>query len=336
MTFSASSAASSSGDKDLTLPAGTRCWVLSNGNAGYEVQGIGLAEMMGVKPEIKRVSPGAPGKWLAPWGPAMKDPAIAAPWPDLLIAAGRQAIPYARMIRKASGGRTFVAVLQHPHVRPSKFDFVWVPAHDRLSGPNVLSTLTSPHRITPEKLAAEAEAFDVQVAHLPRPRVCVLIGGTNKAFTLDEARMETICAGLKAVMEGGASLMVTPSRRTGEAQTAILKRELEGPRAVVWDGKSDNPYFGFMGQADAVIVTCDSVNMVGEATATGKPVHVIELPAISPIKASKFRRFLDALYAEGAARPFAGRLESWDYRPLNATKDVAREIVRRYRARQQG
>ncbi len=217
MTFSASSAASSSGDKDLTLPEGTRCWVLSNGNAGYEVQGIGLAEMMGVKPEIKRVSPGAPGKWLAPWGPAMTDPVIAAPWPDLLIAAGRQAIPYARMIRKASGGRTFVAVLQHPHVRPSKFDFVWVPAHDRLSGPNVLSTLTSPHRITPEKLAAEAEAFDAQVAHLPRPRVCVLIGGTNKAFTLDEARMETICAGLKAVMEGGASLMVTPSRRTGEA-----------------------------------------------------------------------------------------------------------------------
>jgi len=317
--------------EDLKLPPGTTCWLLSNGNAGYEVQGLGLAEMMGVEAVLKRVAPGAPGKWLAPWGPAMQDPEIAPPWPDLLIAAGRQAIPYARMIRKASRGRTFTAILQHPHVNPAQFDFVWVPAHDRLSGPNVLATLTSPHRITPEKLAKEAAAFEPQVAHLPRPRVCVLIGGTNKAFTLDEARMEKICQNLQSVMGTGASLMVTPSRRTGEKQTALLKERLAGTNAVVWDGTGANPYFGFMGQADAVIVTCDSVNMVGEATATGKPVHVIELPAISPRKASKFRRFLDALYKEGAARPFVGQLESWDYQPLNATTDVARELVRRYR-----
>jgi uncharacterized protein len=96
----------------------------------------------------------------------------------------------------------------------------------------------------------------------------------------------------------------------------------------VWDGSGDNPYFGFLGSSDAVVVTCDSVNMVGEAAATGKPVYIIELDGGSP----KFRRFLDGMYAYGAARPFDGRLENWTYVPLNATHDIARAIATAFRA----
>lgn len=326
MTFSASD--------DLKLPPGTTCWVLTNGAAGYVVQCTGLTEWLGLEPVMKTVDPPAPWRHLAPWGPAQKNPEIAPPWPDILISGGRQTVPYARMIKKASGGKTFTAVLQHPHVPVRQFDFVWVPFHDRLKGPNVLRTLTSPHRITPEKLRQEAEIFAPQVAHLARPRICVLIGGNNRAYTIDEACIANICDMLENVIAGGASLMVTPSRRTGAREVALLRKRLEGPHAVVWDRESPNPYFGFMGQADALIVTCDSVNMVGEATATGKPVHVIELPTDKPRKADKFQRFLNSLYERGVARPFKGQLESWDYEPLNDTRDIAREIARRYNARQ--
>ena len=308
------------------------CWVLTNGMAGFESQGIGIAEALGLTPELKRVSPTPPWKWMAPWGPAQPDGNIAPPWPDLLIASGRQSIPYARMIRKKSGGRTFVAVLQDPRVAPANFDFVWAPTHDRLEGPNVLSTVVSPHRLTRKRLADEAEIFAAEVAHLPRPRVAVLIGGTNSVYRMDDETAADIAAKLATIADKGAGLMVTPSRRTGETQTKILKNALKDRNAVVWDGTGPNPYFGFLGLADAVIVTCDSVNMVGEATFTGKPVHVIELEGGQSRKEAKFRRFLDAIYATGAARPFSGQLERWEYEPLNATDEIADAIAVRLAA----
>lgn len=317
------------GDADTRFrhaAAGLGVWVLTNGMAGFETQGIGIAEALGAAPVLKRVTPGKPWRWLAPWGPAEPNGEVVPPWPDLLIASGRQSIPYARMIRRKSGGKTFTAILQDPRVDPSNFDFVWAPAHDRLEGPNVLSTVVSPHRLTRERLAAEAAKFAPEVAHLPRPRVAVLLGGTNSVYRMGEEVAARIGAQLAGLTEHyGAGLMVTPSRRTGEAQARIIREALAGRPAVMWDGTGDNPYFGFLGLADAVVVTCDSVNMVGEAAFTGKPVYVVELEGGS----AKFRRFLDAIYASGAARPFAGQLESWEYEPLNATDEIARAIAAR-------
>jgi len=311
------------------IDSDVRAWVLTNGAVGFEVQALGVAEELGIAPEIKRVTPPAPWRWLAPWGPAAPNGTIAPPWPDLLIASGRQSIPYARMIRRASHGRTFVAVLQNPAISPQNFDFVWAPAHDRLEGANVLSTLASPHRLTQDRLSQEAAKFAPAIAHLPHPRVAVLLGGTNAVYRLDEHAAAAIADKLAALSDRyGAGLMVTPSRRTGEPQERIIRERLKGKPAVVWDGSADNPYFGFLGSADVVVVTCDSVNMVGEAAATGKPVYVIELDGGSP----KFRRFLDGMYAHGAARPFDGRLENWTYVPLNATHEIARAIATAFRA----
>jgi len=304
--------------------------VLTNGMAGFETQGIGIAEALGLTPVIKRVTPSAPWRWIAPHGPAAPDAAIKAPWPDILIASGRQAIPYAHMIKRASKGKTFVVVLQNPRVNPSQFDLVWAPAHDQLTGANVMSTLVSPHRLTRERLRDEAAKWEPQLTHLPRPRVAVLVGGKNAIYDFDEAAATKLGHQLAALTDNNhVSLMVTPSRRTGTAQTKILHDALAGRPALVWDGTGDNPYFGFLGQADAVIVTSDSVNMVGEAAFTGKPVYVVELSGHS----AKFRRFLDAIYEKGAARPFVGTLESWEYAPLNATHDIAEAIRTRFATR---
>jgi mitochondrial fission protein ELM1 len=311
------------------LGEGLSCWILTNGMAGFETQALGVAEALGLAPRIKRVAPPAPYRWLAPHGPAAPDAKIAPPWPDLLIASGRQSIPYARMIRRRSNGKTFTVVLQDPRVAPSHFDLVWAPAHDRLEGANVLTTLVSPHRLTRARLESEAARIAPIVAHLPHPRVAVLLGGTNAVYAFTEETAARIGAQLANLADKfHAGLMVTPSRRTGEKQTRIVREALKDRPAIVWDGAGENPYFGFLGQADAVVVTCDSVNMVGEAAFTGKPVYVIELDGGKSRKEAKFRRFLDGVYESGAARPFAGRLESWEYAPLNATHEIADAIRR--------
>ena len=313
------------------LPAGTTCWIVTNGMAGFEMQAIGVAEALGLIPELKRVTPPAPHKWLAPWGPAAPNTAIRAPWPDLVIASGRQSIPYARKIKRSSSGNTFVAILQNPKVNPRQFDLVWAPRHDQLSGPNVLSTVTAPHRITPEKLSKSAKALEARYAALPQKKLAIVLGGPNKVYDFTASHMRHLAAQLRELAkQHEVGLMVTTSRRTTPDATAALREELRDvPHDIydaVADAPDDNPYPGLLGLADAVIVTCDSHNMVGEATFTGKPVYVVELEGGSP----KFRRFLDALYVNNIARQFDGLLESWSYAPLNATQEIATAIAEAY------
>ena len=116
--------------------------------------------------------------------------------------------------------------------------------------------------------------------------------------------------------------MITPSRRTGQENLEILKDSLRNSPVYLWDETGDNPYYGMLGLADAVVVTCDSVNMVSEACSTGKPVMVIDLPGGS----DKFRRFHQALRDDGMIRPFNGHIESWKYPPLEDMRLVADRI----------
>lgn len=310
----------------LQSTAGLTGWCLTMGSAGHEVQCIGVLEALGIEPVVKRVSPSPPYSWMAPWGPAAPDAAAAPPWPDVLVVSGRQSIPYARMIKRRSGGRTFVAVLQSPGVAPSAFDLVWVPEHDRLRGDNVITTLTSPHRLSAERLAAEAARFAGQVEHLPHPRVCVLVGGASDAYRFHSDEAGKLADDLAAfARDNGCGLMVTPSRRTGAGKVAILRERLSDVPAVVWDLGGENPYFGFMGLAEAFVVTCDSVNMLGEAAFTGKPLYAYRLPGGE----KKFDRFHTGLADHGALRWFDGRLDPWTYRPIDATSYIAEEMRRR-------
>ena len=106
-------------------------------------------------------------------------------------------------------------------------------------------------------------------------------------------------------------LAVTASRRTGAANLERIQRSLHDCPADFWNGDGDNPYFGMLGLADFIVVTGDSVNMVSEAFATGKPVYVFQLDGGS----RKFDRFHTALETRGITRPFDGRLEEWRYDP---------------------
>lgn len=313
------------------------CWAVSDGSAGMENQCVALAEALGLTPVVKRVRLRQPWRRLTPFlrlgsrfaaHPA-GDP-VAPPWPDLLIGCGRQSTAVSFAVRRASRGATFTVHIQDPQVSPRLFDLVIVPQHDRLRGPNVIVTRGSLHRLTPALLAEAAARHAVLLESLPHPRVAVLVGGSNAVYRLTPTIMGDVAEALaRLARQTGAGLMVTPSRRTGTDNEAILRARFAGLPAAVWDGSGENPYFAFLALADHVVVTCDSVNMLSEACSTGKPVHVVELEGGS----AKFRGFLDGLYADGLARPFRGTLDSWSYAPLQETALAAAEVRRRMAAR---
>jgi len=323
---------------DSTVLPARVCWVVSDGKAGMEVQCRGLAEALGFDPVVKRIAMRRPWRWMPPpligdalarTGPAADS--LAPPWPDVLIASGRQTVALSIAMRKRSGGRTFTIQVQNPVVNTAHFDVVVAPRHDRLDAANVIVTTGSLNRVTEARLAAAAADVGAAYAHLPHPRVAVLIGGNSKTHTLSAAAVRHLGEQLADLARReGAGLMVTPSRRTGAANVAMLRRALAGLSAEIWDGTGENPYYGFLALADSFIVTGDSVNMVSEAATTGKPVHIVDLDGGS----AKFRRFHATLRVEGITRPFSGALENWTYAPLRDTQRAAEEIRRRLAARQ--
>ena len=314
-------------------------WTITDGKAGDLTQCLGVAERLALcldetSPqragdaviENRTVRPRAPFVWLMPWGPV--DPLdrepLSPPFPDVAIASGRRAVAYLRRL-KALSPRTVTVFLKDPRSGRQTADLIWVPEHDRLRGANVLTTLTSPHRLTPERIAAARARARGEILALPEPRVAVLVGGPSKDVAFSGADIEALCSRVGALAATGAGMMVTASRRTPAALKQSLAAALSGRGAFVWDGKADNPYEEMMATADAFVVTADSANMVGEAVATGRPVLVFEPHGLNP----KIIRFLEALRRHGAVAKFEGRLETLAYQPLDSTPLIAREILQR-------
>jgi uncharacterized protein len=319
----------------MTAMTDRTIWVLSDGKPGMENQCLGLAEALGrlgaADAVVKRIAPRFPWSvlppqfWVAPLA-GLNGDALTPPWPDILIATGRQTVAPALAIKKASGGKTFCVQIQNPVAGRGRFDLLAIPRHDRIDGANVVVTDGALHRIVPDRLAADADRFRPVLAALPRPLVAVLIGGSNGQYNMTETVTAKLADDLAALCrDHGAGLAVTASRRTGEANEKRLRDALEGPACWFWDGTGDNPYFGLLGLADAIVVTADSVSMVSEACATGKPVYVIDLEGGS----AKFARFHDHLRDAGITRPFDGDLDTWTYPPMDDTARVAAEIVKR-------
>ena len=290
-------------------------WVLHDGKPGMRAQALGLAEATGFALVEKPLAIRAPWRNLPPrlwFFPRHAVPAaagLAPPWPDLVVACGRNAVWPALLVRRAGRGMTIAAQVQDPRIGRDEFDLMVVPEHDRWRGPRVVTTLGAVHRVTHARLAEAAARFP-GLGGMPRPIVAVLIGGANRAYRLGLARLAEIAGDIAALLaETGGSALVTPSRRTGEEGLALLRRRLSGLPAAIWDGTGENPYYAYLAFADAILVTADSVSMVSEAAATGKPVHILELARGD----EKFARFHAGLRQAGITRPFAGRLEAWSY-----------------------
>jgi len=316
-------------------------WAVSDGRAGMRDQVLGLAEAVARRRPAQTIPKtvawragigrGPTFLNLAPRLTLAPSSGVAPPWPDIWIAAGRATLPLSVRIGRWSHGRAFVVQTQDPRMSPSRFDLVVAPAHDELSGANVFPIAGAPHRVTPERMAAERARFSSLIEPLPRPRVAVLIGGTSKAFKLPAERAAAMALEIRhALQEAGGSLMLTFSRRTPAPARAALTAGLGELPGIIWDETGENPFFAFLGAADAVLVTEDSANMATQAAATGKPVMILKMAGES----AKFSRFHADLAAREAARPFAGAIGSWSYPPLAETDRAAGEILRRYDARE--
>lgn len=319
--------------------AGARAWIISDGKAGHEALCLGVAEALGLAVEWKRIAPSGIWKTLAPWGPVaprerfgQPGTPFAPPWPQIALAAGRTTTPYIRALKKKAGLKTFTVVMMDSKTGPRTADLFWVPEHDKRRGPNVVSTLTAPHPLSPARIADIRSRSDAAIDALNAPRLAVLVGGPNDRYRYSPQVIDRLATLVRSAAELGAGLMITVSRRTPPELVAALDRAVKDARAIFWKGEGRNPYPEFVAKADAFLVTADSINMAGEAAATGKPIYVFEPDG----GAEKFNAFHAAMSDRGITRAAPDRfiaIGEWSYTPLYAASAVADEISLRWHRR---
>jgi uncharacterized protein len=314
-------------------------WAITDGKIGMVNQAVGLANAIArsagnFEVEEKTVVPARPWallpaglwpRWVSGLGKCGTP--LQPPWPDVVVSCGRHAIGPALWVKRQSDGRAKAVHAQHPRTAAGAYDAIIGQSHDGLDGPNVIKVMGSMHRIAEGDLAAAAARQGAAFADIPHPTVAVLIGGTNSTYQMTAEITRRLADDLLGlVARSGCGLLVTASRRTGEENLELLRERIAGPNIYFWDGMGENPYFAFLAQADSILVTGDSVNMISEACFTGKPVHVLALEGGS---GSKFERFHTEMRLADHTRPFQGKLEEWQAVRLDETSRVAREIIAR-------
>lgn len=306
--------------------------MLTEGAAGMVSQVTGLSHAVGL-PAIQRditlrmpwrkLWPGLIPLWSRIFTESLLNSTLSPP--RLVVSCGRQGAVGSLALKKWLGDDVFTVHIQDPRVSPARFDLIVTPEHDGLTGDNVMHSIGAVHHVTSEKLAiARQHGLPPQLQALGEDFVAVILGGPNRYYAYSSADVSRLISMLHRMSQSCVvRLAVIPSRRTPTAVVRQFAQSFPAPH-IVWRGDGPNPYMAVLSMARHFVVTGDSVSMVSEAAATGRPVSVFHLT--EQRRAKRFRKFHESFERAGVTRPFAGQLDEWSYVSPDRTEAIAQKI----------
>lgn len=302
-------------------PSPPRVWLLCGHKAGDNAQLLALARALGWPYEVKRLAyrpyellVGRFGATLAGIDRRRSDPLVP-PWPDLVLTAGRRNEAAALWIRAQAGRSVRIVHVGRPWAPLARFDLiVTTPQYQLPPRDNVLVNTLPLHDLDRAVLRREAERWRPRL-QVPGPFVTVLLGGDSGPYLFDTASARQLARQVSELARSrSASLLVTSSARTPQDALEAFEAALSAPYQLHRYGQGDNPYRAFLGLAEAVVVTGDSISMVTEACASGRPVFLF------PFGHGRWAMRPDA--------PVAPRLPWWHRRRFKAWRsDLALRVA---------
>ncbi len=263
-------------------------WVITGYRAGENTQILALAEALGwpfvAKHLVYRTYDFIPG--LLRLSSLMgidqeQSSAFKPPWPDLVISAGMRNEPICRWIKSRSGGKTRIVLLGRHWASLDHFDLVVTTPQYRLpQHEKILHNVTTLHRIDDRALKEAAAKHAESLSALPQPYITVVMGGSSGPYTLGRHAAQRLARqSCELARSLGGSLLVTTSARTPAKAIGAFSSAVDCPMQLYrWKPDDpDNPYYAYLALAGTIIVTGDSIAMLSEACATGKPVHIFDL-----------------------------------------------------------
>ena len=208
----------------------------------------------------------------------------------------------------SADNRAKSVILMNPAPLPlSRFDLVIAPRHDRLPPRANVIAIDGAMTHTPEadRLAQSAQRLRQHPnfradAAAAGPVVALLIGGDTAEYVLTESwTAEMVRQITQACNAAQGTCLATTSRRTSPAVERQLAEGLGRDarcRLLLLANRDaiNGTMEGLLGSAEAVVVTGESISMVSEARASGRPVIVVDVPRrrSSSRRDTKHARFL--------------------------------------------
>jgi len=271
-------------------------WIISEGSPGHVSQSVGLAEALAKQVSIRvervecrsRLNGTARSlvrAWMGRKGRPLPDwvlrrwlrvdlSATTASRPDLILSSGGKSVFVARTLAVRHGVPYVFLGERKPY--PSEwFHTVFTPSA-RETGVNDVQIEMIPTQVTKAAVERAAAAW----ADRPTGRLwAMVIGGASVSHRYAASDWDELAAGMNTLAKReGMRWLVTTSRRTGAEAEARLRTGLDPSvvaAAVWWAEKPEKKMQAFLGSAELVAVTQDSVTMVTEAVASGRPVVVV-------------------------------------------------------------
>ena len=158
--------------------------------------------------------------------------ALAPPWPDLIISAGRRNEPPCRWIQAHADKRVRLVHVGRPWARIENFDLVVTTPQYRLpKRPNVLHN-TAPLQRADQRLRQAASIWAPRLAHLPRPYTAVMIGGNAGPYVLTGGRDAAGTRGERLRQGSGRLAAGQHQRAYAQAGDPALEAALDCPAEV--------------------------------------------------------------------------------------------------------
>ncbi|HEY8962632.1 MAG TPA: ELM1/GtrOC1 family putative glycosyltransferase [Luteolibacter sp.] len=270
-------------------------WIVSEGSPGHISQSVGLAEALAATEpmNVERIEcrprlggfarklvqrwMGGKGRPLPAWllkRAGLDVATLPTGKPDLIVSSGGKSVFAARTLAVRYGApyvflgerKPYPSAWFHTAFTPSKFE----------TGENDVAIDMIPTQVTRAKVEQAAAGWPERP---PGKLWAALIGGASVShrYTPDDWRAMALAMNDVAHREG-IRWLVTTSRRTGADVEARLRETLDPSivaEAVWWSERPEKKMSRYLGAAEHLLVTQDSVTMVSEAIDSGRPVIVV-------------------------------------------------------------
>ena len=247
--------------------------------------------------------------------------------PNLIISCGRKSVIPSILLKK-NNPSIFTIHIQNPKVDPKNFDAVVAPMHDKFYGPNVYKSEGAIHYITYEEIQTAKSYLANKIKS--KKIVSIILGGPNKYYSFNDKQLIEIFDSIKCnFIAKGYEVIIVPSIRTPKTIIELAKRKMSKFGYVV-DSVDKQAYLSAYALATYIIVTCDSISMISEAMASGKPIYVAHMKAKRDNY--RFKRFFELFESMGIIKNHILTVDKiWTYKKHNEAVKIAQELKKKIR-----
>ena len=242
---------------------------------------------------------------------------------NVLISCGRKSVIPSVYLKNKYKDKIINIHIQDPKVSLNNFDFIVVPEHDGLIGKNVLTSKGAIHYLTNHELEQNESYLKSRVDN-QKKIVTLIIGGPNKYYSYDDKIIDKVFEKIENYfIKKNYQAIIIPSMRTPKNIIQKAQNYFDKNQIVIPD-IDKKAYLSSLKLADHIVVTCDSTSMISEAAITGKPIYVVQMPAIKSNQ--RFKDFFNLFESLNIIKNLETSIESWNYKKLDETNRISSYI----------